>query len=76
MLHVLAQGGMIRHRRGEDGHIIEALCFTRDGFVLANTGLPLFNRLRRRGFIVSHGGAPYRITQTGLRAVRAQLDNR
>lgn len=76
MLHVLAQGGMIRHRRGEDGHIIEALCFTRDGFVLANTGLPLFNRLRRRGFIASHGGAPYRITQTGLRAVRAQLDNR
>ena len=55
---------------------MEALCFTRDGHVLANTGLPLFNRLRRRGFIASHGGAPYRITQAGLRAVRAQLDNR
>ena len=52
------------------------LCFTRDGYVLANTGLSLFNRLRRRGFIASHGGAPYRITQPGLRAVRAQLDNR
>ena len=76
MLHVLAQGGMIRHRRGETGHIVEALCFTRDGHVLANAGLPLFNRLRRRGFIGSHGGAPYRITQAGLRAVRAQLDNR
>ncbi|HWT43336.1 MAG TPA: YjhX family toxin [Sphingopyxis sp.] len=76
VLHVLAQGGMIRHRRSEDGHIVEALCFTRDGFVLASTGLPLFNRLRRRGFIGSHGGAPYRITQSGLRAVRAQLDNR
>ncbi len=76
MLHVLAQGGMIRHRRDESGHIIEALCFTRDGFVLANTGLSLFNRLRRRGFIASHGGAPYRITPAGLRAVRAQLDNR
>src|SRR3546814_2839697 len=25
----------------------EALCFTRDGHVLANTGLPLFNRLRQ-----------------------------
>lgn len=76
MLHVLAQGGMIRHRRDESGHIVEALCFTRDGHVLADTGLPLFNRLRRRGFIASYGGAPYRITQTGLRAVRAQLDNR
>ena len=76
MLHVLAQGGMIRHRRDESGHIIEALCFTRDGFVLANSGLSLFNRLRRRGFIASRGGAPYRITQAGLRAVRAQLDNR
>ena len=76
MLHVLAQGGMIRHRRNESGHIIEALCFTRDGHVLADTGLSLFNRLRRRGFIGSQGGAPYRITQAGLRAVRAQLDNR
>jgi len=76
VLHVLAQGGMIRHRRDESGHIIEALCFTRDGHVLADNGLSLFNRLRRRGFIGSHDGAPYRITQAGLRAVRAQLDNR
>ena len=76
VLHVLAQGGAIRHRRDEDGRIVEALCFTRDGFVLAGTGLALFNRLRRRDFIASHGGAPYRITQVGLRAVRAQLDNR
>ena len=76
VLHVLAQGGMIRHRRDESGHIVEALCFTRDGHVLANTGLSLFSRLRRRGFIGSQNGAPYRITQAGLRAVRAQLDNR
>ena len=64
------------HRRSESGHIVEAICFTRDGHVLADTGLPLFNRLRRRGFIGSQGGAPYRITQAGLRAVRGQLDNR
>lgn len=76
VLHVLAQGGAIRHRRDETGRIVEALCFTRDGFVLADTGLSLFNRLRRRGFIASQGGAPYRVTQAGLRAVRAQLDNR
>lgn len=76
VLHVLAQGGMIRHRRDESGQIVEALCFTREGFVLAQTDLSLFNRLRRRGFIASHGGAPYHITLAGLRAVRAQLDNR
>ena len=76
VLHVLAQGGAIRHRRDETGRIVEALCFTRDGFVLADTGLSLFNRLRRRGFIASQGGAPYRVTPAGLRAVRAQLDNR
>ncbi len=76
VLHVLAQGGMIRHRRDDSGHIVEALCFTRDGFVLADCHLSLFRRLRRRGFIGSLNGAPYRISQTGLRAVRAQLDNR
>ena len=76
VLHVLAQGGMIRHRRDEDGRLIEAHCFTRDGHRLENGGLALFQRLRRRGFIASRGGAPYRITQAGLRAVRAQLDNR
>ena len=76
VLHVLAQGGMIRHRRGENGQIVEALCVTRDGFVLSDANLSLFSRLRRRGFIGSHNGAPYRITPAGLRAVRAQLDNR
>ncbi|MGX5712372.1 YjhX family toxin [Sphingopyxis terrae subsp. ummariensis] len=39
-------------------------------------GLGLFQHLLRRGFIASRGGMPYRITQAGLRAVRAQLDNR
>ena len=76
VLHVLAQGGMIRHRRDEDGHLVEALCFTRDGHILDGCGLALFQRLRRRSFIASRGGAPYRITQAGLYVVRAQLDNR
>src|SRR3546814_18799444 len=49
MLHVLAQGGMLRHRRGEPAHIVEALCITRDGHVLANTGRPPVNTLRRPG---------------------------
>ena len=72
VLHVLAQGGHIRHRRDEDGHLVEALCVTREGHILESGGLALFQRLRRRGFIASRGGAPYRITQAGLRAVRAQ----
>ncbi len=76
VLHALAQGGEIRHRRDTAGHIIDAPCFTREGYVLTDGTLTVFQRLRRRGFIASHGGRPYRITRTGLGAVRAQLDNR
>ena len=77
VLHALAQGGMIRHRRdAATGHVVEALCFTREGHVLADCGIALFRRLKRRGLIASLGGQPYRITRAGLAAVRAQLDNR
>ena len=76
VLHALAQGGERRHRRDPSGHIVEAPCFTREGYVLTDGTLAIFQRLRRRGFIASHGGQPYRITRTGLGAVRAQLDNR
>jgi uncharacterized protein YjhX (UPF0386 family) len=75
ILHVLAQGGSIHHRR-EDGHIVEIWCFTRDGACLNGLGLPLFGRLKRRGYIESRGGAPYRISRLGLARVRSQLDNR
>jgi uncharacterized protein YjhX (UPF0386 family) len=51
-------------------------CITRDGYRLADCTLDLFARLKRRGFIASRGGGPYHITREGLRAVRAQLDNR
>jgi hypothetical protein len=77
VLHALAQGGAIRHRRcAETGRIVEALCFTREGHVLADCTLGLFRRLKRRGLIGSVNGNPYRITRQGLAAVRAQLDNR
>lgn len=76
VLHALAQGGAIRHRRDDRGQIVEALCMTREGHILTDGSLALFQRLRRRGFIASTGGAPYRITRAGLAAVRAQLDNR
>lgn len=75
VLHVMAQGGVIRHHR--DGKRIVAIdCMTSDGARLSGVTLTLFQRLRRRGFVASHGGRPYCITRAGLLAVRAQLDNR
>lgn len=75
VLHVLALGGEIRHLR--DGKRIVAVdCLTSDGARLDGVTLDLFHRLKRRGMVASRGGRPYRITRTGLSAVRAQLDNR
>lgn len=76
VLHALAQGGEIRHLRDPSGHIVEASCFTREGYVLTDATLAVFMRLKRRGLIASTGGRPYRITRAGLSAVRAQIDNR
>ncbi|MCA8932266.1 MAG: YjhX family toxin [Rhodospirillaceae bacterium] len=76
VLHVLAQGGLIRHERDEGGRIAEVHCFTRDGFCMAEFDLPLFRRLKKRRLISSRQGRPYRITRRGLDTVRAQLDNR
>lgn len=74
VLHLLAQGGAIRtERRGPK--ISEALCLTRDGLILDDFDLPLFRRLRSRGFVESRGGGPYRISRAGRLAVRAQPDN-
>lgn len=76
VLHALAQGGHIQHQRDPGGRVTEVDCFTREGFRLSDCTLPLFARLKRRGFIASRAGSPYRITREGLAAVRAQLDNR
>jgi len=76
VLHALAQGGAIHHRRDDQGRIVEATCFTREGHALTDGTLALFRKLKRRGLIVSLGGQPYRISRLGLLAVRSQLDNR
>jgi uncharacterized protein YjhX (UPF0386 family) len=75
-LHALAQGGCIRYYKDDRGDIIAIDCLNRDGWRLADCTLHVFRKLRRRGFIMSRDGGPYRITREGLCAVRAQLDNR
>jgi hypothetical protein len=76
VLHVLAQGGYIRHFREGSRKVHEVICFTRDGSVLSDCNLGVFKRLKRRKLIKSEGGAPYLITYLGRCAVRPQLDNR
>jgi uncharacterized protein YjhX (UPF0386 family) len=76
VLHVLAQGGSIHFERAPNGKIRDIICVTRDGHVLADCTLDVFERLRRRRFVRSRGGRPYAITKAGLVSVRAQLDNR
>lgn len=75
VLHVLAQGGRIRHER-QGGKIAAADCFTRDGHLLSDCDLATFLRLRRRGLVESRGGGAYRISLKGRMSVRAQPDNR
>lgn len=76
VLHVLAQGGAIHYERAPNGKVQTITCFTRDGLVLADCTLPVFDRLRKRRFIQSMEGSPYRVTRAGVAAVRAQPDNR
>jgi uncharacterized protein len=76
VLHALAQGGHIAYQKDDKGKIVEILCVNREGWVLSDCTLPIFQKLRRRGLIASHNSRPYRITRDGLSAVRSQLDNR
>ncbi|QYK42773.1 MAG: hypothetical protein KF887_06625 [Paracoccaceae bacterium] len=75
VLHVLAQGGVIRHDRGQARKVQTVLCVTRDGMILEDCTLDLFRRLRARRLIESRNGGPYRISRSGRLAVRAQPDN-
>lgn len=74
-LHVLALGGRILHERGDGPKITSVTCVTRDGMILSDFTLSLFNRLRRRRLIESRSGSPYRISKHGRLSIRAQVDN-
>jgi len=76
ILHLLAQGGRIEIERTENKKIETVNCYTRDGWLYPGFGIELFRKLKQLMAIKSSGGHPYRITEQGLRLVRAQLDNR
>ncbi|MEO1536355.1 MAG: YjhX family toxin [Pseudomonadota bacterium] len=76
VLHVLAQGGEIHFERMANGKIRDVACYTREGHLLVDCTLKVFERLKKRRFIRSQSGQPYRATKSGLRAVNSQYDNR
>jgi uncharacterized protein YjhX (UPF0386 family) len=76
VLHELALGGAIHHERCDRGKIRAIICVTREGFVLSDCTLELFLRLKKRRFIRSENGQPYRVSRQGIEAVRAQLNQR
>lgn len=74
-LHVLALGGHIQHERGDGRSITDITCFTREGMVLSDCDLRVFQKLKRKRLIESRAGGAYRISRQGRESVRAQLDN-
>lgn len=76
VLHELALGGEIRHLRGRNGKIHKVTCYTREGHVLSSCTLQVFMRLKKRRFIHSKNGQPYRASKLGVASVRAQLNQR
>ena len=75
VLHVLALGGRILHERGGGSKITSITCVTREGMILSDCNLRIFNRLRRKHLIESRSGSPYHISRRGRLSVRAQPDN-
>jgi uncharacterized protein YjhX (UPF0386 family) len=76
VLHTLAQGGNIHVLKDDNGRIGAVECYNRDGWLMSQCTLTLFQKLRRKKAIRSENSGPYRITRRGLELVRAELDNR
>lgn len=76
VLHELAMGGSIHHERCESGKIRSIICYTRDGHVLTDCTLAVFKRLKKRRFIRSSNGRPYRVAKLGIQVVHSQLNQR
>ncbi len=74
-LHVLALGGRILHERENGPKITSVICVTREGMILSDVDMSVFNKLRRKRLIESRAGGPYQISKRGRLSVRAQLDN-
>jgi uncharacterized protein YjhX (UPF0386 family) len=75
-LHALAQGARIELLRDDNGRVVGADCITGEGWRLSDCTLGVFKTLKRRRFIASTDGGPYRITRLGAVNLRSQLDNR
>jgi len=75
-LHALARGGRITLERDDRGDIVDAECWTREGWRLSDCTLDVFKALKRRRLIMSRDGGPYLITRAGLVRLKPQLDNR
>ncbi|NMA98499.1 MAG: hypothetical protein GX970_10400 [Phyllobacteriaceae bacterium] len=71
VLNALALGGRIIAERDDDRRIIDVDCVTREGWFLSDCTLELFKRLKSKRLIASSAGGPYRITRTGLEALRS-----
>lgn len=76
VLHALAQGGVILVEKDGRNKIADVNCITRDGWTAASCRMDIFLKLRKRRFIRSRNGGPYRVTREGLAAVRAELNQR
>ena len=76
VLHALAQGGVILVEKDSRNKILEINCVTREGWTLTSCRRDIFAKLRKRRFIRSRNGGPYRVTRSGLAAVRAELSQR
>ncbi|MBC6440865.1 MAG: hypothetical protein GDA49_10765 [Rhodospirillales bacterium] len=72
----LALGGSIHHKRGPNGKVRDVTCLTREGHVLTDCTLVLFQRFLKRRLVRSRNGSPYRVLPLRIKFVRARLNQR